>query len=66
MVCLMKHEPDIAARPSRAPTLEDFTRATAMYAVGEGVDHVVVSQWPRTWGRPGQKQAAAWLREQHG
>jgi len=66
MVCLMKHEPDIAARRSRAPTLEDFTRAKAMYAGGEGVDHVVVSPWLRTGGTPGQKQFAAWLREQHG
>jgi len=46
----MKHEPDIAARPSRAPTLEDSNRAKAMYAVGEGVGPVVVGQWPRTWG----------------
>ena len=66
MVCRMKHEPDIAARRSRAPTLEDFTRAKAMYAVGENVDHVVVGQWLRTWGKPSQKQFAAWLREQHG
>ena len=66
MVCRMEHEPDTAARPSRAPTLEDFTRATAMYAVGENVDRVVVSPWLRTWGKPDQKQFAAWLREQHG
>ena len=66
MVCLMKHEPDIAARPSRAPTLEEFTRATAMYAVGEGIGPAVVSPWPLTLGKPGQKQFAAWLREQHG
>ena len=66
MICLMKHEPDIAACRSRAPTLEDFTRATAMYAVGENVDRVVVSPWLRTCGKPDQKQFAARLREQHG
>jgi hypothetical protein len=56
----------IAARPSRAPTLEDSNRAKAMYAAGEGVDHVVASKWLLIWGKPDQKQFAAWLREQHG
>ncbi|SFP89732.1 hypothetical protein [Sphingomonas rubra] len=62
----MKHDPDIAPRASRRPTIDDFTRAKASYAAGDGVNHVVVGQWLLTWGDPDQQPFAEWLREQHG
>lgn len=62
----MKHEADIARRASRLPNVEDFTRAKAMYAAGEGVEHVVMGQWLLTWGRPGRKDFEGWLNDQDG
>ena len=62
----MKHEPAIAAKGRRLPTPEDFARAKAMYAAGEGVEHIVVGQWLLTWGKPGRRDFADWLAEQDG
>jgi hypothetical protein len=62
----MKHEAGFSPPKPRQPTLEDFTRAKAEYASGYGVDHIVVSQWLRTWGRPGQVKFAEWLASQDG
>jgi hypothetical protein len=62
----MKHESGMAKRPRRLPEAEDFARAKAAYAAGDGVEHVVVGQWLLTWGKPGRKPFADWLHDQDG
>jgi len=62
----MKHEADISTRSARPPAADDFARAKAMYAAGEGVDHIVVGQWLRTWGSSGFKDFPNWLADQPG
>jgi predicted transcriptional regulator len=70
----MKHEPRIreqaesgtAAPTLRLPTADDFARAKASYAAGEGVDHIVVGQWLLTWGSPDRRSFAGWLKDQDG
>ena len=56
----------MAKRPRRLPEAEDFARAKAAYAAGDGVEHVVVGQWLLTWGKPGRKPFADWLHDQDG
>ena len=62
----MTPEAQIPPRNARRPTRDDFVRAKAGYASGYGVDHVVVGEWLRTWGEPGQVPFAEWLAKQDG
>lgn len=66
MMTGMKHEAVIPPQGRRLPIAEDFTRAKAMYAAGEGVEHIVVGQWLLTWGKPGRKDFDEWLKDQDG
>ena len=62
----MKHEAGLSRREGRKPDAADFARARTSYASGAGVDHIVVGQWLLTWGQPGRKDFADWLKEQDG
>ncbi|MGP7795329.1 hypothetical protein [Sphingomonas sp. CLY1604] len=62
----MKHEAGLSSPKIPLPTAEDFARAREGYASGRGVDHIVVRQWLRTWGEPGQVPFEDWLAAQNG
>jgi hypothetical protein len=62
----MTPDAEIRSSEPRRPTRDDFAEAKAGYASGYGVDHIVVSEWLRTWGHPGQIPFAEWLAQQDG
>ena len=62
----MKHEPSITPHDRRVPQAADFARAKAMFAAGQGVEHLVVGEWLLTWGDPDYKDFPEWLLSQNG
>ncbi|EZP52540.1 hypothetical protein [Sphingomonas sp. CV7422] len=61
----MTPDAQIPPRYPRPATRDDVARAKAGYESGYGVDHVIVSEWLRTWGQPGFKDFPLWLAEQN-
>ncbi|KIU28049.1 hypothetical protein SR41_09545 [Sphingomonas melonis] len=62
----MKHEAGFSTPTIPLPTAADFARAKQGYQAGDGVDHIVVRQWLRTWGEPGHVPFEEWLAAQNG
>jgi hypothetical protein len=60
----MKHEAGMA-HPT-AKDRADIAQARVDLASGYGVSQTVISQWLKTWGKPGQLPFKEWLAAQDG
>lgn len=57
----MKHEPINPDPDGRQVDAAMIEQARAELAAGTGVEHAVVGEWLKTWGKPGRKPFREWL-----